>query len=50
MQDQHQHQLNVSQGKGKNLFEDLKKKQGEQGASFIASHEWLNVFKARANL
>lgn len=50
MQDQHQVPLSsmLIQEKGKSLFEDLKKKQDEQGASFTLSHGWLNRFKARA--
>ena len=56
MQDQHQHRvplgLMLIQEKAKSLYEDLKKKHGEEseGASFNASHGWFHRFKARANL
>ncbi|XP_069396411.1 tigger transposable element-derived protein 1-like [Delphinus delphis] len=38
--------------KAKSLYEDLKKKHGEEseGTSFNASHGWFHRFKARANL
>ena len=40
------------QEKAKSLYEDLKKKHGEEseGASFNAFHGWFHRFKARANL
>ncbi|XP_021573038.1 tigger transposable element-derived protein 1 [Carlito syrichta] len=56
MQDQHQRRVPLSlmliQEKAKSLYEDLKKKHGEEseGASFNASHGWFHRFKARANL
>ncbi|KAJ8781182.1 hypothetical protein J1605_011166 [Eschrichtius robustus] len=56
MQDQHQRQVLLSlmliQEKAKSLYEDLKKKHGEEseGASFNASHGWFHQFKAKANL
>ena len=39
------------QEKAKSLYEDLKKKHGEEseGAYFNASHGWFHQFKARAN-
>ena len=54
IQDQHQHQVLLSlmliQEKTKRLYEDLKKKHGEEseGTSFNASHVWFHWFKARA--
>ena len=56
IQDQHQRQVLLSlmliQEEAKSLYEDLKKKHGEEseGASFNASHGWFHQFKARANL
>ena len=56
MQDQHQHQVPLSlmliQEKDKSLYEDLKKKHGEESeaTSFNVSHGWFHQFKARANL
>ena len=56
IQDQHQHQVPLSlmliREKAKSLYEDLKKKHGEEseGASFSGSHGWFHRFKARANL
>ena len=56
MQDQHQHRVPLSlmliQEKAKSLYEDLKKKYGEESeaASFSASHGWFHRFKASANL
>ena len=40
------------QEKAKSLYEDLKKKHGEESesTSFNASHGWFHRFKARANL
>ena len=56
LQDQHQRRapLNIMliQEKAKSLYEDLKKKYGEEsdGPSFNASCGWFYRFKARANL
>ena len=56
MQDQHQHQVPLSlmliQEKAKSLYEDLKKKHGEEseGSPFNASHGWFHRFKTRAIL
>ena len=56
MQDQHQCRVPLSlmliQKKAKSLYEDLKKKHGEEseGAYFNASHGWFHQFKARAKL
>ncbi|KAJ8781184.1 hypothetical protein J1605_011168 [Eschrichtius robustus] len=55
-QDQHQHQVLLSlmliQEKAKRLYEDVKKKHGEEseGASLNAIHGWFHWFQARANL
>ena len=45
-------QLNADSRENKSLYEDLKKKHGEEseGPSFNASHGWFHWFKARANL
>ncbi|XP_069397333.1 putative CENPB DNA-binding domain-containing protein 1 [Delphinus delphis] len=51
MQDQHQHRVPLSimliQEKVKRLYEDLKKKHGEEseGTSFNVSHGWFHRFK-----
>ena len=56
MQDQHRCRVPLSlvliQEKAKSLYEDLKKKHGQEseGASFNASHGRFHGFKARANL
>ncbi|XP_069901617.1 tigger transposable element-derived protein 1-like [Globicephala melas] len=56
IQDQHQCRVPLSlmliQEKAKSLYEDLKKKHGEEseGASFNASHGWFHGFMARANI
>ena len=44
--------LILIQKKAKSLYEDLKKKHGNdsEGANFNASHGWFHWFKARANL
>ena len=55
-QDQHQRRvplsLTLTQEKAESLYEDLKKKHGEEseGKSFNASHGWFHRFKARADL
>ena len=45
-------QRNADARKAKSLYEDLKKKHGEEpdGASFNVSHGWFHQFKARASL
>ena len=56
MQDPHWCRVPLSlmliQEKAKSLYEDLKKKHGEEseGTYFNASHGWFHWFKARANL
>ncbi|XP_066875983.1 tigger transposable element-derived protein 1-like isoform X3 [Kogia breviceps] len=56
MQDQRQRRVPLSlmliQEKAKSLYEDLKKKHGEEseGKSFNASRSWVHRFKARAKL